>query len=59
MAVIPPLRFRKLYEDFKPELNFWKLVLLVRKFCIAIIATLLSEDPMLQVNTQISLLLPA
>ena len=42
-------KFRKLYEDFKPSLSFWKLVLIARKFGIAVTAIMLTGNPMLQV----------
>jgi hypothetical protein len=41
-------KFRKLYEDFKPSLAFWKLVLIARKFGIAAVTMMLSERAMLQ-----------
>ena len=43
-------KFRKLYEDFKPSLSFWKLVLIARKFGIAVTAIMLTGNPMLQVS---------
>ena len=42
-------KFRKLYEDFKPSLSFWKLILIARKFGIAVTAIMLTGSPMLQV----------
>ena len=30
-------RFRKIYEDYKPEFVYWKLVLLVRKLVFAVV----------------------
>jgi hypothetical protein len=41
-------KYRKLYEDFKPSLAFWKLVLIARKFGIAAVTMMLSERAMLQ-----------
>ena len=43
-------RFRKLYEDFKPQYKYWKLVLISRKLCLAIIGILLSGNAALQVK---------
>lgn len=42
-------RFRKLYEDFKPAVAHWKLVLIIRKFCLAVITIMLPQDALLQV----------
>ena len=44
-----PRRYRKLYEDFKPEFVYWKLVLMGRKLSLASIAVLLDKDPVTQV----------
>lgn len=44
-------RYRKLYEDFKPHVLFWRLVLLARKLCLAIIVVLVSGNVQAQVNT--------
>ena len=43
-------RFRKLYEDYKPEYKYWKLVLIARKLCLAIIGILLTGNAALQVD---------
>ena len=42
-------RYRKLYEDYKPEFMYWKLVLLVRKMVFAAIAVLLDHH----IDTQV------
>ena len=42
-------RFRKLYEDYKPEYRYWKLVLISRKLALAVIGILLTGNPTLQV----------
>ena len=42
-------RLRKLYEDFRPDKIYWKLVLLLRKLCLACIAILADGRPQLQV----------
>ena len=44
-------RFRKLYEDFKPQYKFWKLILIARKLCLAMIGILVT-DPVLQVHNR-------
>ena len=44
------LKYRKLYEDFKPETFWWRLVLLSRKLCFACIALLFSKVPLFQVS---------
>ena len=43
-------RFRKLYEDYKPEYKYWKLVLIARKLALAIIGILLTGNAALQVT---------
>lgn len=43
-------RYRKLYEDFKPHVLFWRLVLLARKLCLAVIVVLLSGNVQAQVR---------
>ena len=43
-------RFRKLYEDFKPEYKYWKLVLIARKLALAIVGILLAGNAALQVH---------
>ncbi len=42
-------RFKKLYEDFRPQFMHWKLVLLARKFLLAVVAIMLDRNPMFQV----------
>ncbi len=43
-------RFRKLYEDYKPEYKYWKLVLIARKLALAITGILMYGNPSLQVR---------
>ena len=43
-------RFRKLYEDYKPQYMYWKLVLVLRKLALAIIGILLTGNSQLQVR---------
>ena len=43
-------RFRKLYEDYKPQFSYWKLVLMMRKVCLACVAILLSKNAHMQVR---------
>ena len=42
-------RFRKLYEDYKPQYKYWKLVLIGRKLALAAVGILLVANPPLQV----------
>ena len=42
-------RFRKLYEDYKPQFSYWKLVLMTRKLALACVAILLSKNAHMQV----------
>ena len=42
-------RYRKLYEDYRPGLTYWKLALLVRKLCFACVTVLLRHH----VETQV------
>ena len=42
-------RYRKLYEDFTPNCNYWKVVLLARKLALATIGILLTNKPESQV----------
>ncbi len=42
-------RFRKLYEDYKPNTRYWKMVLLGRKLALAVVGILLQGKPVLQV----------
>ncbi len=44
-------RFRKLYEDYKPEHRYWKLVLIARKLGLAIIGIMLAGNAALQVRS--------
>ena len=44
-------RYRKLYEDYKPEFKYWRLVLILRKLCLAIIGILMTGNPELQVRS--------
>jgi hypothetical protein len=43
-------RFKKLYEDYKPSFMHWKLLLLCRKFALAVIAIMLDFNPLFQVR---------
>ena len=43
-------RFRKLYEDYKPQFKYWRLVLIGRKFCLALVGVVLAKNPTLQVR---------
>jgi hypothetical protein len=42
-------RFRKLYEDYKPGVFFWKLVLLARKLTLALVVIFLDKNVEAQV----------
>jgi hypothetical protein len=43
-------RYRKIYEDYKPAYNYWKLVLLIRKLLFALIVVLLDNNVEVQVG---------
>jgi hypothetical protein len=43
-------RYRKIYEDYKPAYNYWKLVLLTRKLLFALIVVLLDNNVEVQVG---------
>ena len=40
-------RFRKLYEDYKPEYKYWKLVLIARKMLLALTGIPMYGNPAL------------
>jgi hypothetical protein len=42
-------RFKKLYEDYKPEFMYWKLTLMLRKFLFATVAVVLVHNTVFQV----------
>jgi hypothetical protein len=42
------LRYRKIYEDYKPRFMWWKLVLLARKLLFAAIVVMVNKDIELQ-----------
>lgn len=46
-------RYRKLYEDFKPETAAWRLVLIVRKLLIAWASIMFNAYPMFQVRVYV------
>ena len=37
-------RYRKIYEDYRPQLMFWKEVLLMRKLLFAVIVVMLNNN---------------
>ncbi len=37
-------RYRKIYEDYKAEYSYWKLLLIGRKLCFACIVVLLNYN---------------
>jgi hypothetical protein len=41
-------RYQKLYSIFRPELAYWRLVLMARKLAIAVVAIMFSAHPMFQ-----------
>ena len=43
-------RYRKLYEDYKPEFAYWKVVLLLRKCMFAAVVQLLHDNVGVQVR---------
>ena len=42
-------RYRKLYEDYKPQFKYWRLALIARKFLLALIGIVLAKDARQQV----------
>ena len=44
-------RYRKMYEDYKPQFLYWKLVLIVRKLTFACVVVLLSNNVLAQVRS--------
>ncbi len=49
-------RYRKLYEDYKPQLVFWKLVLLARKLSFALVVVLLNSHNEAQAGLTVTVL---
>jgi hypothetical protein len=49
VVCIPCRRFKKLYEDYRPGFVYWKLVLIARKFALAVVAMMLDTNPLFQV----------
>ncbi len=43
-------RYRKLYEDYKPQFAYWKLVLIARKLVLAVTGIVLAGNASLQVS---------
>lgn len=41
-------RFQKLYSDFKPNMKYWRLLLLIRKLCLAFTTVLFIKWPIFQ-----------
>lgn len=53
------LRFRKLYEDFRPGVAGWRMVLIARKLLFAIATIMFNANPLLQACVSISVLFAA
>ena len=49
------LRYKKLYENFRPELYFWRLTLMARKFLLAGTTLFFNNSPMFQASVAIEL----
>ena len=45
-------RYRKIYEDYKPKLAYWKVVLIARKFAFSLIVVMLDSDIEAQVRVE-------
>ncbi len=45
-------RFKKLYDDYRAGFMHWKLVLLARKFAMAVVAIMLDYNPLFQVRSK-------
>lgn len=49
-------RYRKLYKDFRPQFYYWRLVLLTRKFVLALTMILFNELPLFQATLSVTVL---
>jgi hypothetical protein len=49
LQMITRCRYKKIYEDFRPDFVYWKLVLLGRKLCLAFIVVLVNKNILAQV----------
>jgi hypothetical protein len=46
-------RYKKLYDDYRPGFMHWRLVLLARKFAMAVVAIMLDYNPLFQVRLRV------
>jgi hypothetical protein len=49
-------RYQKLYNDFRPEFFYWRLVMILRKFLLVMCSTFFSRDPMLQASVAVMIM---
>ena len=49
-------RFQKLYNDFRPEFFYWRLVNIARKLSLVLCSTFFSRDPMLQASVAVCIM---
>ena len=52
-------RYSRLYIDYKPQVHWWRLVLIVRKGCIVTVSVLFSHNPTFQAAAVLACLLVA
>ena len=50
------MRYKKIYEDFKPEFYYWRITLMARKFFLAGTTLYFNRSPMFQASTAIGIL---
>jgi hypothetical protein len=50
------MRYKKIYEDFKPDFYYWRITLMARKFCLAGTTLYFNRSPMFQASTAIGIL---
>ena len=52
-------RYSRLYIDYKPQVHWWRLVLIVRKGCLVTVSVLFSHNPTFQAAAVLACLLVA
>lgn len=53
------IRFAKLYMDFKPEVYYWRLWLIIRKAMLATVALMFNQNAMFQASVSIGVMFTA
>lgn len=49
-------RYKKVYEDFRPQRYYWRIVLIARKAALATVALLFNTNPMFQASLSIAVI---